>query len=75
MKNKINEQNLFTTKSYVLIQTLPLHNWKVSINRNTTYSSLKGMFPLRIEIVLDRTFSILFQTIFYLNSIFQTSYV
>jgi hypothetical protein len=75
MKIKIDEQNLFTTKSYVSIHTLSLHNRKVSINQNTAYSFLRGMFPLGIETILDCTFSIPFQAIFYLNSIFQTSYV
>jgi hypothetical protein len=29
---KKDEQNMFTTKSYVLIQTLPLHNQEVCVN-------------------------------------------
>jgi hypothetical protein len=69
------EQNLFTTKNYVLIQTLSIHNQEVCVNQNTTCSSPRSMFPLGIEIVWDHTFSIPFQPIFYLNSIFQTFYV
>jgi hypothetical protein len=71
--NKKDEQNMFTTKSYVSIQTISFHNQKVSINRNTTYSFPKGMFPLGIEIILDHTFFIPFQTVFHLNLIFQMS--
>jgi hypothetical protein len=50
-RKKKHEQFVFTTKSYVLIQTLPLHNQELRVNRNTTCSSLIGMFPLGIEIV------------------------
>jgi flagella basal body P-ring formation protein FlgA len=74
----MDEKNMNKTCSQpkvVSIQTLPLHNREVSINRNTTCSSLRGMFPLGIETVLDRAFLIPFQAIFYLNSVFQTSYV
>jgi hypothetical protein len=78
MKNKnkwkINEYNLFTIESYVSIQVLPFHNREVCVNWNTTYSSPKGMFPLGIKIIWDCTFFIPFQLVFYLNSIFQTSY-
>jgi hypothetical protein len=45
------EQNLFTTKNYVLIQTLSIHNQEVCVNQNTTCSSPRSMFPLGIEIV------------------------
>ncbi len=48
---------------------------KLSINRNTTCSYPKGMFPLGIETILDCTFFIPFQIVFYLNLIFQNSYV
>jgi hypothetical protein len=79
MKIKIDEQNdeqnMFTIESYMLIQTLPLHNREVCGNRNTTCSSPRSMFPLGIEIVWNYTFFIPFQPVFYLNSIFQTSYV
>jgi hypothetical protein len=54
------EQNLFTTKNYVSIQTLFVHNWKVCVNWNTTCSSPRSMFPLGIDIVWHRTFSIPF---------------
>jgi hypothetical protein len=71
---KKDKQVLFTTKSYVSIQTLPLHNWEICVNWNTTYSSPRGMFPLGIETIWDHTFLIPFQPIFYLNLVFQTSY-
>jgi hypothetical protein len=45
------------------------------VNQNTTYSSPRGMFPLGIETIWGCAFSIPFQTVFYLNSVFQTSYV
>jgi hypothetical protein len=45
------EQNLFITKSYVLIQTLVLHNQEICVNQNTTYSFPRGMFPLGIQII------------------------
>jgi len=50
-EKKKHEQNLFTTKSYVLIQTLPFHKQELCLNRNTTCSSPISMFPLGIEIV------------------------
>jgi len=74
MKKK-DEQNMFIAKSYVLIQALPLHTWKVFVNWNTTCSSPIDMFPLGIDTLWDRTFSIPFQPIFYLNLVFQTTYV
>jgi hypothetical protein len=74
MKKK-DEQNLFTTKSYVLIQTQPLHNQEICVNWNTACSSLRGMFPLGIETIWDYTFSIPFQHVFYLNLVFETFYV
>jgi hypothetical protein len=43
MKKK-DEQILFTTNSYVLIQTLPLHNQEECVNWNTTCSSPRDMF-------------------------------
>ncbi len=65
MKNKNkwkkDEQNLVTTKSYVLIQTLTLQNWEVCVNWNTTCSFPRSMFPLGIETLWDHTFSILIQ--------------
>jgi hypothetical protein len=66
MKKK-DEQNMFTTKSYVSIQTLPLHIQEVCVNRNTTYSSPKCMFPLGFKTICDCTFSIPFQPIFLLE--------
>jgi len=45
------EQNLFITKSYVLIQTLVVHNQEICVNQNTTYSFPRGMFPLGIQII------------------------
>jgi hypothetical protein len=79
MKNKIDEQkdeqNMFTTNSYVSIQKLPLHNWKVCVNQNTTYSSQINMFPLGIETLWNPTFFKPLQLVFCLNLVFQTSYV
>ncbi len=75
MKKKTYEQNIWTTKSYVSIRTLLVHNQEVCVNPNTTCSSPRGMFPLGIKIIWDLAFSIPFQPIFYLNSIFQISYV
>ncbi len=40
------EQNLFTTKNYVAIQTLLIHNQEICVNQNTTCLFPKGMFPL-----------------------------
>jgi hypothetical protein len=50
-KNKKDEHNMFTTKNYVSIQTLLVHNREVCVNQNTTYSSPRGMFPLGIETI------------------------
>jgi hypothetical protein len=61
---KMDEQNMFTTNSYVLIQTLPLHNWEVCVNQNTACSFPRGMFPLGIETIWDLTFFIPFQLVF-----------
>jgi hypothetical protein len=55
---------MFTTKSYVSIQILPLHNQEVCVNWNTTCSSLRGMFPLGLKTIWDPTFSIPFQLVF-----------
>jgi hypothetical protein len=61
--NKKNEGNLFTTKRYVSIQTLPiqkyvsiktliLHLQEIYVNQNTTSSSPRNyMFPLGIETI------------------------
>jgi hypothetical protein len=113
--NQKNEGNMFTTRSYVSIQILPIHNWEVCVNPNSTYSQLRGMCqskhqmfiskryvliktpffhlqelcvnrittfssprsmrPLGIETIWGHTLSIPFQPVFYLNSIFQNSYV
>jgi hypothetical protein len=56
MKNKKDEHkkyehNMFTTKNYVSIQLLLVHNREVCVNQNTTYSFPRGMFPLRIETI------------------------
>jgi len=57
MKKK-DKQTLFTTKNYVSIQTLTLHNCEISVNRNTTCSSPRGMIPIRIGTIYDCTFFI-----------------
>jgi hypothetical protein len=75
MNKKKDEGNFFTTKNYVSIQILPLHNRDVCVNQNTTCSSPKIMFPLGIETIWGHTFFVPFWPIFYLNSIFQTCYV
>ncbi len=41
------EHNMFTTNSYVLIQTLHVQNRKVCVNRNTTCSFPKKYVPVR----------------------------
>jgi hypothetical protein len=64
LKMKKDEQNLFITKSYVSIQILPFHNREVCVNRNTTCSSPRSMFPLKIESIWYCTFSIPFQPVF-----------
>jgi hypothetical protein len=74
MKKK-DKQTLFTTKNYVSIQTLTLHNSEICVNQNTACSSPRGMISLRIGTIWDHTFFIPSQPIFYLNSNFQTSYV
>jgi hypothetical protein len=74
-QNIMDEHNLFVTKSYVPMLTLPFHNQEVCVNPNTIYSFPRGMFPLKIETILGCTFSISFHTIFYLNSVYQTFYI
>jgi hypothetical protein len=74
-KIKTNEHNLFTTKNYVSIQILHVHNWKVCVNQNVTYSFPKGMLPLGIETMEGYTFSIFFPPFFNLNLVFQTFYI
>jgi hypothetical protein len=59
-KIKTNEHNLFITKNDVLIQILHVHNWKVCVNQNMTYSFPKGMLPLGIETIEGYPFSIFF---------------
>jgi len=58
------EQNIFTTKSYVSIQTLFIHNREICVNQNTICSFPKGMFPLRIKTIRDYTLFIPFQLYF-----------
>jgi len=64
LNEKKDEQAMFATKSYVSIQTLPLHNQEICVNRNTTYSSPRNMFPLGIATIWDHTFLIPFQPVF-----------
>jgi hypothetical protein len=45
---KKDKQTSFTTKNYVSIQTLTLHNCEICVNWNTTCSFPRGMIPLRI---------------------------
>jgi hypothetical protein len=74
-EQKKDEHNLFIIKSYVSIQTLPIHNRKVCVNWNTISLSPRSMFPSGIGTIWDHTFPIPFQPVFYLNLVFQTSYV
>lgn len=60
----MDEHNSFTTKNYVPIQILHVHNQKVCVNWNMTCSSSRGMFPLEIETIRGYTFSILSPPIF-----------
>jgi hypothetical protein len=50
-EHKKDEHNMFTTKNYVSIQILLVHNQEVCVNQNTTYSSPRGMFALGIETI------------------------
>jgi hypothetical protein len=65
----MDEDNMFITKSYV--QTLPIHNWEVYVNQNTTCSSFKSMFPLGIERIWSHTFFIPFHLVLYLIQSFK----
>ncbi len=75
MNKKKDEHHFVTTKNYVPIQIVLVHNQEVGVNWNTTCSFPKGIFPLGIETIWGHTFSIPFQLVFYLNLIFQTFYV
>jgi hypothetical protein len=88
MNKKKDEGNLFITNNYVSIQTLLVHNQKVCVNWNTTCSSLKSMCQSKHHLFIFKSYvpirkwdnmrsHILYtiSTCFYLNLVFQTSYV
>jgi hypothetical protein len=69
MNKKKDEINIFTTKSYVLIQILPVHNREVfvyqtplvhlqeiRVNRNTTFSSPRGMCQLKQQLFISKRY-------------------
>jgi hypothetical protein len=75
MNKKKDEQNMFTTKNYVSIQTLLIHNWKLHVNKKHHFFISKRYVPIKNWDTMRLHILYTIQFVFYLNSIFQTSYV
>jgi hypothetical protein len=73
MKIKKDEHNMFTTKSYVSIQTLPIHNRKVCVNPKHHLFISKRYVPIRNwnTTMKPHIFYLIKHPTFYLNLVFK----